>query len=56
MQPRGRIGPDGSVEVVLPWDPGYDELGDADPGDVDLAKAVSARGVDSLAEFTDNEG
>ncbi len=56
IMPRGRVAGDGSVEVVLPWEAGYDDLGDDAPGQVDLAKAARARGADSLAELESDEG
>ncbi len=56
IMPRGRVAGDGSVEVVLPWEAGYDDLGDDAPGQVDLAKAARARGADSLAELDSDEG
>jgi 8-oxo-dGTP pyrophosphatase MutT (NUDIX family) len=55
--PRARVGDGGRVRVVLPGEPGYDELGDAppDPGTLSgAARAAAARG--HLAEVADHEG
>ena len=52
--PRGRVGADGSVEVVLPWDLGYDELADSKPDPELLSTAAAeaaARG--HLSELVD---
>jgi 8-oxo-dGTP pyrophosphatase MutT (NUDIX family) len=40
IQPRMRVTADGALEVVMPGDPGFDELADAPPNADALAKAV----------------
>ena len=54
--PRGRISEDGSIEVVLPGEPGYDELGDAEPNSGALSKAArAAQAGGHLTEVVDRE-
>lgn len=42
IQPRMRIADDGSLDVVMPDDPGFDDLVDAEPDPDALAKAAKA--------------
>ena len=42
IQPRMRVAPDGALEVVLPGEPGFDELEDAPPDPDALARAAQA--------------
>ena len=42
VQPRMRVADDGSLEVVMPNDPGFDDLDDAEPDPDVLAKAAKA--------------
>jgi 8-oxo-dGTP pyrophosphatase MutT (NUDIX family) len=56
IRPRGRISEDGSVEVVLPGEPGYEELGDAEPNSAALSNAAhAAQAGGHLAEVADRE-
>jgi 8-oxo-dGTP pyrophosphatase MutT (NUDIX family) len=43
--PRTRVAAGGEIEIVLPGEPGYDELGDAEEDPEALDKAVSAGGA-----------
>lgn len=55
--PRARLTDDGSVEVVLPWEPGYDELGDQEPDPEALEKATRAAAPQqSAGGGADDEG
>lgn len=42
VQPRMRIAADGALDVVLPGEPGFDELGDAEPDLDALRRAANA--------------
>ncbi|MCP3975997.1 MAG: NUDIX hydrolase [bacterium] len=42
VQPRMRVAADGSLEVVMPTDPGFAELDDAEPNPEVLARAAKA--------------
>lgn len=56
IMPRGRIGEDGSVEVVLPGEPGYEALGDVAPQAGALSKAARAAAAKGhLAELVGDE-
>lgn len=55
---RARIAADGTVEVVLPWEPGYDDLGDLEPDPealTKLARAAAAE-VPIAGDGADDEG
>ncbi len=57
VQPRMRIGSDGALEVVMPDDPGYEDLEDfaPDPDALKQAARVSASRGRPLAEVSDDE-
>ncbi len=56
VQPRMKVGHDGSLEVVMPDDPGFDLLEDAepDPGLLSRAAEVAAEQGKPIAEVTDD--
>lgn len=57
VQARGRVRSDGSIESVLPGEPGYDDLADAGPdieGLTDAARVALASG--HLTEVASDEG
>lgn len=58
VQPRMRVADDGALEVVLPGEPGFDELGDAEP-DLDAlrraAKAAARQGQPIVEATVDRD-
>ena len=58
IQPRMRVGADGGLEVVLPDEPGFDELEDVPPDPAALARAAQAAAAKgtSLPEVGGDEG
>ena len=57
VMPRGRIAEDGTVEIVLPGEPGYEALGDAEPDPEVLSKVTRAAATQGhLMELADGEG
>jgi 8-oxo-dGTP pyrophosphatase MutT (NUDIX family) len=57
IRPRLRVSDDGALEVVMPGDPGFDDLDDAEPEPEVLAQAarVAAQGGTPVAEVAGDE-
>ena len=49
IQPRMRVGADGALEVVLPGEPGFDDLEDVPPDPAALAQAAQAAAAKGTA-------